>query len=102
MLQRTLLLATLVLGFGCGEEGHEATKFSTYQPCFDEHFDDGMGLTITDSILECCLFHPINGEMPACGATAPDCINYLTANLNQTSASTVEVMEACTAYADQL
>jgi len=32
----------------------------------------------------------------------PACINYLTNNLNQTSASFVEVQEACETYANQL
>lgn len=100
MLQRTLLLATLVLGFGCGEEGPES--FATYQECFDDLWDNGMGLPVSETLLECCLSHPINDVMPACGATAPDCINYLTNNLNQTNASTVEVMEGCSVYADQL
>lgn len=102
MLSRTLLLATLVLGTaaGCGEEPPKA--FATYQECFDDYYDFGMGLIATDSILECCLFHPINDLMPACGGSVPDCINYLTANLSQTSASTVEQMEACNAYVDQL
>ncbi|MDX2090746.1 MAG: hypothetical protein SFX73_23005 [Kofleriaceae bacterium] len=101
MLLRTLLLATLVLGFvSCGDEEPEA--FPTYQACFDEFWDTGMGLPVRDTILECCLSHPIDGVTPACGPTAPDCINYLTANLSQTSASTVEVMETCAIYADQL
>jgi hypothetical protein len=101
MLHRTLLLATLMLGFvGCGEDEPEA--FPSYQECFDEFHDFGRGLSVPDSIIECCLSHPINGAMPACGANQPDCINYLTNNLKQTDASTVEVMETCGVYADQL
>lgn len=88
------LLSTLP---GCGEEGHEASPFTTYQACFDEHMKP-MVLTVTEAIVECCLDHPIAGQRPACGADRPECINYLTANLNQTSASTIEVMDACTEY----
>lgn len=102
MLHRMVLLATLVLGSGagCGEDPPKG--FATYQECFDEYHDFGMGLGINESILECCLSHPIDDVMPACGGSAPDCINYLTANLNQTSASTTEKMDACGTYADQL
>lgn len=101
-MHRTVLLATLVLGLGvgCGEDGPEA--FPAYQECFDKFFDFGRGMSPTESILECCLLHPIDGQMPACGADMPECVNYLTANLDQTSASFVEVQEACTTYANQL
>ena len=101
-MHRTVLLATLVLGFGvgCGEDEPEA--FPAYQDCFDKFNDFGRGLTPTESILECCLLHPIDGQSPACGADMPECVNYLTANLDQTSASTSEVLEACETYANQL
>ena len=102
MASRTLLFTTFVLALaaGCGED--EPTGYDTYQACFDELNDFGRGLTVPESILECCLSHPIAGEMPACGADKPACINYLTINLEQTSASTVEVQDTCTTYADQL
>ena len=103
-MHRIALLATLVLGFGvgvgCGEDGPEA--FDTYQDCFDKFDDFGRGLPPQESILECCLLHPIDGLMPACGADKPECINYLTANLNQTSAPFTDVQMACETYANQL
>lgn len=86
---------------GCGDDGHEATAHATYQACFDTHVEDEQ-LPVLDAILMCCAEHPIDGARPACGATAPECINYLTANLAQTSASTVEVMDACAQYEAQL
>lgn len=102
MLSRALLFSTLALALatGCGED--EPTAYDDYQTCFDELNDFGRGLTVRETLLECCLSHPISGAMPACGADTPACINYLTANLDQTSASTVEVQETCTTYADQL
>lgn len=100
-MHRTLLLATLMLGFvGCGED--EPEGFATYQECFDDKHDFGMGIAVPDSIIECCLMHPIDGVMPACGESQPDCINYLTNNLNQTDATPAEVQDACAVYADQL
>jgi hypothetical protein len=83
----------------CGDEGHQATPFTTYQACFDEHERDM--LPVRENILECCLDHPIDGARPACGETTSECINYLTNNLDQTDAGTVEVMEACVEYIQQ-
>ena len=53
---------------------------------------------VQEAIVVCCIDHPIAGMLPACATTTPDCINYLTANLNQTSASTIDVMEGCAEY----
>lgn len=95
-MTRSILLVVMLMA-ACGEEGHEATPHDTYQECFDVHVDDEL-LSPIDAILSCCLEHPIAGASPACGDTAPDCINYLTANLNQISASTTEVRDACATY----
>ena len=87
-----------VLSSGCGED--PPTAYPTYQACFDEKTMAEAKL-VPQAIVACCLEHPIGGMTEACGATAPDCINYLTANLNQTSASTVEVMDSCAEYVMQ-
>lgn len=100
MMLRALAALSLVLAVGCEDEA--PAEFPTIQACFDDYYDDGAGLLASESILECCLLHPIDGQKPACGATQADCINYLTANLSQTSASTTEVMDSCATYADQL
>jgi hypothetical protein len=42
------------------------------------------------------------GVNPSCGDTEADCINHLTDEIAQTDASTVEVMDACAEYVDQL
>jgi hypothetical protein len=91
----TLLLIGTV---GCKDDPIEA--YATYQECFDEHTTKEM-LPTKETIVVCCLEHPINGISPACGDIKADCINYLTANLNQTSASTTDVMDACADYVSQ-
>lgn len=96
-MRRLVLL--VIACIGCkSESGSE--PFATYQDCFDKLVETDKQ-PVEDAIVECCLDHPIDKVKPVCKDTAPDCINYLTANLNQTSASTVEVMEACQTYIDQ-
>jgi hypothetical protein len=89
-----LLIGTM----GCKDDPEEA--YATYQECFDDHTMKEM-LPTQEAIVVCCLEHKINGISPACGDTKPDCINYLTINLNQTSASTTTVMDACADYVVQ-
>jgi hypothetical protein len=91
----TLLLIGAV---GCKDDPIEA--YPTYQECFDDHTMKEM-LPTKEAIVVCCLEHPINGISPACGDIKADCINYLTINLNQTSASTTDVMDACADYISQ-
>lgn len=86
-----LLLGTV----GCKDDPIEA--YATYQECFDEHTMEE-SLLVPEAIVICCLEHPINGISPACGDTKADCINYLTSNLAQTSASTTQVSDACADY----
>ncbi len=94
-----VLFSFVVIGsIGCGDD--PPASFATYQACFDDR-TMAAKKPIPDAIVACCLDHPIDGMSPACGDTKPDCINYLTANLNQTSADTVQVMDACTEYVAQ-
>jgi hypothetical protein len=94
-----MTLSLAALPFGCkSDDGPEA--YPTYQECFDDHTLTEM-LPIEEAIVVCCLEHPIANVSPACGATKADCINYLTANLKQTSAGVGEVMNACQTYVDQ-
>ncbi len=102
MRSLALLIAVVVvvgIDIGCKSESG-ADPFPTYQECFDKLHDIDMKL-VEDTIVECCLEHPIDKVKPVCKDTVPDCINFLTANLKQTSASTVEVMEACQTYIDE-
>lgn len=96
---RALLIAAaacLSLTAACGDDPPEA--FATYQACFDKFAPPFGTLPAVETIVKCCLDHPIAGARPACGATAPDCINYLTNELSQTSAGIPEKQEACDTY----
>ena len=103
MNARALLVAAVVwmplVQGACGDDPQES--YPTYQECFDDHTEVEM-LGIQEAIVVCCIDHPIAGTAPACGPTKADCINYLTANLSQTSASTVEVMDSCAEYIVQM
>ncbi len=88
----------LVGAVGCKADPIEA--YASYQECFDEHTMKEV-LPTKEAIVICCLEHPINGVSPVCGDIKADCINYLTANLSQTSASTTDVMDACADYISQ-
>ncbi|MGE0545753.1 MAG: hypothetical protein AB7O24_26840 [Kofleriaceae bacterium] len=100
-MKRVLLLASLVCAqLGCnGDEGAEA--FPTYQECFDDHTEEE-NLPVKEAIIVCCLEHPIGGTTMVCGGAKADCVNYLTNNLKQTSASVTDVMDACDEYVNQL
>lgn len=87
-----------VLAAACS--GDTVQSYDTYQECFDDKVERNMKPVI-ESIISCCFDHEIGGEQFACKDTAPDCINYLTANLNQVDASTVEVMDACNQYIEK-
>ena len=95
-----LFVSTLVMPLvACGDDPPES--YATYQECFDDHTQKE-SLPVGEAITVCCIDHPIMDVKPACGATQADCINYLTANLNQTSASPGEVMSACADYITQM
>lgn len=99
---RFIILTSLIimpLTFAaCGGDGEEA--YDTYQACFDDHKNVEMAST-NDSIVICCLDHPIAGVTEVCGATEATCIAYLDANLLGTSATATEKMAACTDYVTQ-
>jgi hypothetical protein len=97
---RTFALALVFAACGGGEK--DADPFDTFQMCFDEHHTTE-SLSVHDAIVICCLDHPIAGVHPSCGDTANDCIAKLTGtdsvhNLSSTSATSAEIMTACTDY----
>lgn len=92
-----MLLALLVAA--CGDDPPKS--YDNYQACFDDQTEKGM-LPVMDSIVACCLEHPIDGNRPVCQSAVPDCINYLTINLDQVSASPTEVRTSCEAYVGML
>ena len=94
------LISVLCLAsVGCGDD--PPASYATFQACFDEQTMKGEKLPVQDAIVKCCIDHPIGGMTLVCGETKPDCINYLTNNLQQTSASTIDKMDACGTYIDQ-
>ena len=97
-LAAVLFTIAVVASVGCGSD--TVQSYPTYQMCFDDA-TMAKKMLVPDAIVMCCLDHPINGVMPACGDTKPDCINFLTANLSQTSASTTDVMDSCAEYISQ-
>jgi hypothetical protein len=97
-LAAVLFTMAVVASIGCGDDPPKS--YPTYQMCFDDLTMAKMML-VPDAIVMCCLDHPINGMSPACGDIKADCINFLTANLMQTSASTTEVMDSCAEYISQ-
>ncbi|MEO8700599.1 MAG: hypothetical protein ABI867_11175 [Kofleriaceae bacterium] len=96
---KATLFALLVLAACKDTSGTE--PFETYQLCFDEQTEKQLK-PVVDSLVECCLEHAIDGVKPVCKDTMPDCINYLTANVLQTDASTTEISEGCTEYLAEL
>jgi hypothetical protein len=92
---RDLLLVFVVVVAACG--GDSKKKYDTYQACFDDVIKQDK--TDVETIVECCLEYEVGGMMgPLCGATDPDCINYLTINLDQTDADIQVKQQACAAY----
>ena len=97
------IVSALCLPFAasCGDD-HGEEPFDTLQLCFDDHHVEE-SLSVHDSIVVCCLEHPIAGVHPSCGDTAAACQALLGGtdsvhNLSTSSATTAEVMTACADY----
>jgi hypothetical protein len=93
-----MILLALLVG-ACGEDPPKS--YDNYQACFDDQTEKGM-LPVMEAIVACCLEHPIDGARPVCLSAVPECINYLTNNLNQVSASPTEVRTSCEEYVTKL
>jgi hypothetical protein len=96
---RFAIAAILVLS-ACGGDDGEGEAFPTFQECFDDHHV-AESLSVNNSIVVCCLDHPIGGASMVCGADAAACKAYLGTNLSTTSATTTEVDAACADYVTQ-
>ena len=95
----SVVLVAGAIWVGC--HSADDAPFDTYQLCFDQQTEVQLQPVI-ESIVECCIDHAIAAVKPACQNTVSDCINYLTANLVQTDASTVEVHDGCQAYITEI
>ena len=87
----------LQLVFACH---HDHDGYSTLQECYDEHHDVE-ALPVHDSIVVCCLDHPIDGVAPSCLNTQADCVSHVDAELDL-SVSLADIQAACTDYIDEL
>jgi hypothetical protein len=97
------LVSALVSAFvltACGSTNQmEAEPFPTLQACVDEH-DKTESLSVHDSVIVCCLDHPIAGIHPSCGTTQADCITHVRAELDP-SVTDTDIQIACTDYISQ-
>lgn len=84
----------------CGSDNPGPEAFATFQACFDAHHTEE-SLPTQESIVVCCLEHPIAGVTQVCGADAAACMTYLATNLSTSSATSAEVTASCTDYVTQ-
>ncbi len=82
----------------CGSK-EDADPFDTLQACYDEHHNME-SLPVQDSIVVCCLDHPIAGVHPSCKDTQADCVTHVDAELDAT-VSLSDIQAACTDYITQ-
>ena len=93
------LVSVLVLT-ACGSKDQmDAEAFDTLQACFDEHHRTE-SLSVHDSIVVCCVDHPIAGVHPSCGNTQADCITHVRAELDP-SVTDSDIQTSCTDYISQ-
>jgi hypothetical protein len=93
---RLFCMGLALFAFACG---HSHDDYASFQSCYDEHIV-AEALPINEAIVVCCLDHPINGNETPCGATAPECVTFLGANLTTTATST-ELETICDEYITQ-
>lgn len=101
ILSFAVLASYLLAAAACDGHSHDPEGYATFQACFDEHHTTE-ALPVEESIVICCLEHPIAGVVPACGADASTCSTYLGTNLNASSATPAEVTAACAEYVIQM
>lgn len=94
---RSLLTVPLLLA-ACHHDD-AAEPFDTLQACFDEHHNME-SLSVHDSIVVCCLDHPIAGVHPSCKDSQADCVTHVDAQLDP-SVSLTDIQAACTDYIAQ-
>jgi len=98
VLIASLFACSFVLA-ACGDSKtqQDAEPFDTLQACFDDHHSGTDSLPVGESIVACCIDHPIAGVHPSCKDTQADCVTHVRAELNST-VTTAEIEAACTDY----
>lgn len=94
-LHVVFMAVALATSVGC--ESEEPPSAATFQDCFDDRPDADPA---QDKVMDCCLDFIIGGLRYACGETTADCINYVTANLDQTDIDQPGKQAACEMYID--
>ena len=84
----------------CGGGNGDADPFDTLQDCYDDHHNTE-SLSVHDSIVVCCLDHPIAGVHPSCETTQAACVTHVDAELDP-SVSLSDIQAACTEYVNNL
>jgi hypothetical protein len=97
MKLHAILMAVVAATSVVGCESDEVPSAATYQECFDDRPDNAAP---QDKVVDCCLDFIIGGLRYACGITTADCINYVTASLDQTDIDQPGMRAACEMYAD--
>ena len=100
-----LLASSLCLPFVACSGSSDEESYDTFQLCFEDHHV-AESLSVHDSIVVCCVDHPIAGVHPSCGDTAAACQALLGGtdsvhNLSSASATPAEVMMSCADYITQ-
>ena len=93
------LVLPLVLA-ACGDKKEDADPFDTLQECYTEHAVEEH-FPVQESIVVCCLDHPIAGVHPSCTSTKADCVTHVRAALD-TSVSSTDIDAACATYIDNM
>jgi len=93
-------LALLSISSGCGHDHSPGAKpYDTLQQCFDDHHNHE-SLPTDQSIVICCLDHPIGGVWVPCGETLAACEAFVGTNLNDTIGP-ADLTAGCTDYIAQ-
>jgi hypothetical protein len=94
---------SLVLALGlaaCGDKKEDVDPFDTLQECYTEHAVTEK-FPVQESIVVCCIDHPIAGVHPSCANTKADCVTHVRAALDA-SVSSTDIDAACTTYIDNM
>jgi hypothetical protein len=102
-IPRALISISLTLPLvlaACGGGNDDADPFDTLQDCYDDHHNEE-SLSVHDSIVVCCLDHPIAGVHPSCETTQAACVTHVDAELDA-SVTLADIQTACTDYVAEL
>lgn len=91
-------VAAFLLLSACGHS-HSSGSYDSLQQCFDDHHNDE-SLPIDQSIVICCLEHPIGGSTTPCGDTQSACEAFVRDALDNT-VTAADISAGCAIYIEQ-